>query len=209
SGTEFNIVAAKIPYLKSINGVSSGGQYTYTFTGVVNIPLTRMFYPGQRIISYNSDMTLTSFSGNNNDINSISADSPLFPEFVVSTTSNSVTTTTANPGTNPPGPVGSPSSFTGGNLTVMNKLRPDPVLSGILTNYRLLGVVSTDGSGGIREFSYHGTCLSYKEPTTGAFYLTSINGGHTSFDCVKDCGLHVPAIAREATIYTEANIQLA
>jgi hypothetical protein len=135
-GEDFNIVAVKVPFFRSVNSVNSGGGVTYTGTVPGNFDWRKLFYPGQKIRATRADYTGPQGNGSNPPLTEFTNDNAVTPETIMSVTANSVTTSTGVP----------LAVFTGGTLTVLNKFRPDPTLTGISGRYRLLGFVSTEGT---------------------------------------------------------------
>lgn len=141
-GTDFNVVAVKVPFFRNVTGANiGGGQYQYTLNSPGNFPVNRQVYLGQKIRATRTDYTPPQFSGGpvqQNPALTESTQDNSNPETIVSVVGNVVTTQIGS--TTPLG------GFAAGTFTIMNKLRPNSILSGISNRYRLLGFVSTEGT---------------------------------------------------------------
>lgn len=141
AGSDFNIVAVKIPFFRNVTGAAGPpGFYQYTLTTPGNFPANREFYVGQKIRATRTDYTGPQYlTVNQNPAQTeFTQDSAIAPEVITSVIGNVITTSL---GSNV-----ALTGFTGGTLTAKNKFRPDPVLTGITNRYRLLGLVSTEGT---------------------------------------------------------------
>jgi hypothetical protein len=138
---DFNVVAVKVPFFKAVAGSSlGGGQYQYTIPAGT-FALNELVYPGQKIRATRADYTGPQPNGSivaNPALTEYTADNAITPETILSVTGNLIVTE----GISATPLVG----FTGGTFTVMDKFRPDPILTGVVGRYRLLGFVTTDGT---------------------------------------------------------------
>ena len=151
---DFNLVAVKVPFLRGVAGSAlAGNKFQYTLPS--NAFGVQFVYPGQKVRGTVADYTAQ------RTVNNSGTDS-VFPtanftsdqdaaEEIINVTGN-VVTTQLNSVTALPNP------FSGGTFTVADNFQPDYGLTGI-TNYRLLGFVSTDGNTGtpiLRRFNAEG-----------------------------------------------------
>lgn len=220
-GMEFNLVAAKVSFVKGVSGASAPGQFVYTFPPGITIPLNRQFYPGQRIVAKgygigsgaNGDPTLTSASPNNNglgyDGNGITHENTLNPE-VIDSVASTVKTAGGVPGPGP-GPTGN--VFANGSFAILNRLRPDPVLTLINpAKFRLLGIVTCNGETlvpKLRVFESSEDLVRFTD--TGDFSVNALawHGMYaTTFGYYKDLGNHLPPMARIARINSKLNYRV-
>lgn len=139
---DFNILAVKVPFFRSVTGVDiGGGQYQYTIGAPGNFPVGRQMYVGQRIRATRADYTPPQYSGGpvpQNPALTQFTNDHTNPEVINSIVGSVVTTTR--------GATAALVGFSGGTLTSLDKFRPDPTLTGISKRFRLLGFIHTDGT---------------------------------------------------------------
>lgn len=188
----FNIVAVKIPFIKNVVGSNpGGGQYTYTLPGGTHAD--KMFYEGQRIRSTRLDYTAPQATGANQvpAYTQFTKDSDN-PEIVLSVVANVVTTQL--------GSITAPVAFGAGTLTSIDKFRPDPTLTGIVTRYRLLGIVSTDGTAvpntSLKLFQAEGDKVVFAKTNATAGQSKIVATGSSSQDWNLDCSNHAPVCSK-------------